>query len=278
MRNTFNTHFAKFFFFKYFFKYFLKYSRPAWLVVLGPLILPACAVVGPQVEQSPPQAHEEPAMAQTSADGNYWWYVPVKITWPEDEPIAWNVDVLLAHQLFKPILIEHAQEIQLWRFHRRAARDKAGHRFRFLFYARKQTAMAILDELAQNPLIPELIAAKVIDKIYLYERNNAPESAVEATSDKNWSLPMQRAWPYFAMGVSQVWLGLIDQYVAAQGQNLENLQQDTDVQALAQFYQTINQELETTWEKEGGHALLHHLNALFGYGDVAVWERRMMRF
>jgi hypothetical protein len=265
---------------KFFGKHFVKSARRVWLVVLGPLILPACAVVGPQVGLSPQQVHEEPAVVQTSPDSNYWWYVPIKVTWPEDEPIAWHVDVLLAHQLFKPLLIEHALDIQLWRFHRRAVRDNTGHQFTFLFYAKQSTAMAILDELEQNPLIPELIAAKVIDKVYLHERNNAPNSAVEATSDKNWSLPMQRAWPYFAMGVSQVWLGLIDQYVAAQGQNLENLQQEADVQALARFYQTINQELETTWENEGGHALLHHLNALFGYGDVAVWERRrrMMRF
>jgi hypothetical protein len=53
---------------------------------------------------------------------------------------------------------------------------------------------------------------------------------------------------------------------------------EVDVEALESFYQKIDQKLVTTWETEGGHALLHHLNALFGYGEVAIYERRMMHF
>ena len=64
------------------------------------------------------------------------------------------MDVLLAHQLFKPVLLKYAHNIELWRFHRRAGRDKAGHRFSFIFYAREATATAILNNLAENPLIP----------------------------------------------------------------------------------------------------------------------------
>jgi len=267
-----------------------KHWRHGWWVVIWLLFLPACATVNMQdqpqsqlLSTQAPAAVEIPP-AQNSSGRSYWWYVPVQVAWPEQQPTAWYVDILLAHQLFKPLLIEYAQHIQLWRFHRRAVRDRTGHRFSFIFYAPKPTAMAILDKLAQNTLIPELIAANVIEKVDLPDGNNASNPAVEATSDKNWSLAMQRAWPYFAMGASQVWLGLIDQYVASSAQTQENPLTDSealetvDIEALAQFYQTIDQKMVVTWETEGGHALLHHLNALFGYGEVAIYERRMMRF
>ena len=208
--------------------------RHVWLIVIWLLLLPACAVMKPPPGQPQSRSADGPAPQTTepeqSSDTNYyWWYVPVKVTWPEHQSIAWYVDVLLAHQIFKPLLIEHAQHIQLWRFHRRAVRDSAGHQFSFLFYASQPTATVILDKLSQNTLIPELIAANVIDKVYLHERN--------------------------AMGVSQVWLGLIDQYVASSAQNLENSIAGAevlgnanspgrvDVEALERFYQTIDQNL-----------------------------------
>jgi hypothetical protein len=253
------------------------------------LLLPACAMVSPAVKQAQPVSAELPqaqdqAQDQDSTDEqSYWWYVPVQMVWLQGQPIAWHMDVLLAHQLFKPILLDFSDDIELWRFHRRAARNKAGHRFSFIFYARKASAVAILNRLAENTLIPKLLAANRVKKIYLHERNKRPSPAIEATSDKNWSQSMQRAWPYFAMGVSQVWLSLVDQHVTATargGENsvVPNLLADNDVDALLRFYEQIDEKMVATWETEGGHALLHHLNAIFGYGEVAIYERRMIRF
>lgn len=252
-------------------------KRSAFILSVWLLVLPACAVISPPPLPPQPAVKESPP-TQSHPEISYWWYARVKIAWPEEQPIAWYVDVLLAHQLFKPVLVEYSDQIELWRFHRRAARDKAGHRFSFIFYAPESTARAILDTLSENPLIPQLISAKVVDKVILDEANKSPSSAIEATSDKNWSQAMQRAWPYFAMGVSQVWLGLIDQHVASVAHNRDNLPETTNVDALLSFYRQIDEKLVATWETEGGHAFLHHLNALFGYGDVAIYERRMTRF
>ncbi len=251
-------------------------------------MLPACSLVSPVVKQVQPASSEQslPKIKIDSNEKRYWWYVWVKLVWPEEQQIQhirWNMDVLLAHQIFKPILLDYADDIDLWRFHRRAARDEAGHRFSFIFYAREATANAILNNLAENSLIQKLVEANLVEKIYLHEANESPNSAIEATSDKNWSLAMQRAWPYFAMGVSQVWLSLIDQHVASTMENGENslahnLSKHNDIEGLAAFYQQIDEKMVATWETEGGHALLHHLNALFGYGEVAIYERRMIRF
>ncbi len=246
-----------------------------WLL----MVLPACAVLKPQspsADFQPPSTDTE--MQSLPSDTYFWWYVPVTITWPDEQPAAWYVDVLLAHQVFKPVLLAHAEEIALWRFHRRAVRDNAGHRFRFIFYASSATAAAIFEKIEQNPLLGELIAANVVEQVITRDANRNPSAAVEATSDKSWSPPMQRAWPYYGMGVSQVWLALIDQYVAFSAAGGENVPDSGDIEALQGFYRQIDAKLVATWETEGGHALLHHLNALFGYGEVAIYERRMIRF
>ena len=130
-----------------------QYWTRGWILSVWLILLPACAVVRPSIPQ--PQAMDSPSQQTTRQssllEGNYWWYVKVKITWPEDQPIAWHVDELLAEQIFKPILYDYAQDIALWRFHRRAGRDSAGHRFSFIFYSNEATATAILTTAAANP-------------------------------------------------------------------------------------------------------------------------------
>ena len=81
---------------------------------------------------------------------------------------------------------------------------------------------------------------------------------------------MQRAWPYFIMGVSKLWLELI-----------RELGRDPDLpsQPLAR-YAALSERVDRHWREEGGHALLHHLNAMFGYRELEVVRRKVevMRF
>jgi hypothetical protein len=47
---------------------------------------------------------------------------------------------------------------------------------------------------------------------------------------------------------------------------------------LEDFYRVVNERLVELWRDEGGHAFIHHLNALFGYEETFIYERRLMRF
>jgi len=222
--------------------------------------------------------NENKLAAPTHAQLSYWWFVRVKMAWPEEQEPAWYMDAMLARQVFRPELLKHALDIEMWRFHRRAVRDAAGHRFSFIFYAKKPVAQAILSDLAANSLLQNLIAAGKVEALDLYDANKKPDSAIEATSDRNWSPAMQRAWPYYATGVSQLWLSLIDQFVASAPHSGENPPNEKNIDELVDYYRHINDQLVATWQNEGGHALLHHLNALFGYSEVFVYERRQTRF
>jgi hypothetical protein len=43
-------------------------------------------------------------------------------------------------------------------------------------------------------------------------------------------------------------------------------------------YAAIGEALDALWHDEGGPALLHHLNAMFGYREVQVLRRELLRF
>ena len=70
------------------------------------------------------------------------------------------------------------------------------------------------------------------------------------------------------MGASQLWLGLIQQ--------LDTHDQWPN-EPLAR-YASLDDALTALWRSEGGHALLHHLSAVFGYQELMVSRRELMRF
>lgn len=203
-----------------------------------------------------------------------WWRASVEILWNEDQEVAWHMDALLAHVIFSPIISQYSQRIEFWRFHRRAARDSAGHRFTFHFYSSASTASLIYGELNENSWISELIAEDYVKKIHTDDINENRNTNIEDNTDKKWSTAIQKSWPYFSMGVSQTWLQLIREHVG-------QLSIQSDVYSLVdavEFYREVNQVVSSDWTVQGGHAFLHHLNALFGYEDIYVYERRLIRF
>ena len=197
-----------------------------------------------------------------------WWRAAFKINWPDKREPLWYVDLILAHKIIAPILDTYQDQIVLWRFHRRAARDNAGHQFSFIFYCSSDLAATIMSKIKLDRLSQDLIQIGKITKVYLQSTAKIKEPNIEATSDKHWSKPMQRAWPYYIQGISRMWLALIDQYTHKILKNNDCSAKDLDV-----LYQKVNQKMIQTWQEEGAHALLHHLNALFGYRPLELKMR-----
>jgi hypothetical protein len=59
-------------------------------------------------------------------------------------------------------------DIYLWRFYRRAARDEAGHQFSFMFYASSLTAYSIYQDLSNDIL--HLNALFGYEPLVVYEK------------------------------------------------------------------------------------------------------------
>lgn len=238
--------------------------RFRWLcLVLTVGMLGGCA--------TPPVATSERVeTAIPLADGTEsWWYVRFRLTWPEEEEPLWWPDLLLADRVIGPVLDAEREAISLWRFHRRAARDEAGRQFSFIFRAMPATAGHINTLIAVNPWLARLQREGVVQTVVYDDSNHPQRSGMGDTSDKSWSPELRVAWPYFIMGVSRLWLELI--------REIRKKKEEQPTEPLAR-YAAIEKVLNALWQDEGAHALLHHLSAVFGYQELTVTRRELMRF
>lgn len=237
------------------------------LVILMGVLVISCSTHKNPV-QIPSKNQISPVLQD--AENNYWWRCNFQIIWPDEAEINWEMDLLLAHAVVAPILVEQIDGITYWRFHRRAARDATGHQFSFLFYSKPEVATLIFTEITRSILLQEAYDANLIKLVLIDDPNDRQLPHVEDTSDHNWSPALQRNWPSFIMGASSLWLGLIDDF-------MQNYPQDhTDIHQLLQRYQEVDKKISETWRTEGQHALLHHLNAIFGYNPLQI--RKVLSF
>lgn len=193
-----------------------------------------------------------------------WWRACFRMPFDADGQPRWSVDLLLAERVAGPAVVRHAAEIPLWRFHRRAAVDAAGHSFSLLLFTDAQTAGQVAAEIDDNPVVSRLIDAGYLRRADTNCGSGTDQADIGATSDARWDVRLQRAWPYFIMGVSAHWLALIGEVgadVPADG--------DDAAQMLAR-YARIDAEIDRLWATQGQHAYLHHLQALFGYEPLPV--------
>ncbi len=193
----------------------------------------------------------------------YWWYARFRINWPENTRPDFSIDTLIADAVIEPILMEHQNNISLWRFHRRANRDNTGHQFSFIFYSSRTTAEKIFNKIKNDQITKKLLTQNIVKNVVTDNPENNIRSQLKDTSDKNWSSTLQTAWPVFIMGVSATWLQLINQQI-----NQSSINDELD--ELLITYRDVNQKVNSIWHKEGQHAFFHHLNALFGYEPIRI--------
>jgi len=242
-----------------------------WLtiVLLLSVILTGCSSLG-QVQTQ----EIKPLKLESLPSGNGWWYARFRMNWPPDTDPVWYMDLYLAHQVILPLLEEYQSDILLWRFHRRAARDKAGRQFSFIFYSSPRKARKIFHAFESNPVVSSMKFAGVLDDDVYDDPATITRPDIEDTSDKKWPVSIQKTWPYYIMGASQMWLNLISE-VADHNQEGDPPSSLPEIEA---FYKQVNETITALWQKQGRHAFMHHLNALFEYKPLIYLEKRYMTF
>ena len=242
-----------------------------WLTlgILIVIFISGCTSMGQVQSQAvkPVRPEELPA-------GSGWWHVRFHMNWPADTEPVWHMDLYLAHQVILPLLKEKKKDISLWRFHRRSKRDGEGRRFTFWFYATPATAQEIFDLIRLDPIVIKCMSAGIIDEVKYDSPAQISRPNIEDTSDKSWPDSIQKTWPYYIDGVSQMWLNLV---AAVADQKLKD-NRPTTIEETKQFYSQVNKDITGLWQKRGRHAFLHHLNAVFGYEPLIYWEKHYMSF
>lgn len=222
-----------------------------WLL-FGLILLAGCAA-------APPQSKLVPQVSSNAGMG--WWYAAFEFDWPEGEPPAWHRDVMVAHRIVAPVLQDYRVKIQWWRIHRRAGRDGAGHRFSFIFYTDPETARSIYTAIDSDPDLEAWRQRGSILRVQFDDPSRITRPHVEDTSDPAWPELIQKTWPAYIMGVSQMWLDLVIRLAAEHAP-------DTLEEAP---YRNVQEELDRLWAANANHAFLHHLNAIYAYQPF--WTR-----
>lgn len=216
-------------------------------------------------------ANPNPATVQAKQG---WWFLSFPINWPEHGEPLWHLDLLLAHQVICPVLEKYEKEIGLWRFHRRATKDKYGHVFSFIFYSSPNTADKVYKSVQTNMRLKELKDAGLVSREGCDDLKEITKPCIEDTSDASWSDPMKKSWPHFIMGASRAWLALIIEVANGNSKGASPL----SLEDSTAFYKSVDAYITQAWQEEGQHAFLHHLNAMFGYKPLFLYERRPVGF
>ena len=204
----------------------------------------------------------------------YWSRVKFRINWDQSERPDFSLHPLIAQKILRPVLQNPKLELPLWRFHRRAAPDEAGHQFSFIFFSDHHTATKVFNQIEASPLITQLLSESVLKTVIFTDKDSDNELGIESTSDPAWPMEIQQSWPWFIMGVSQSWLSLI----SAVEENEAPLVAQANVQQMRNYYENVNKKLSEQWTRFGRHAYFHHINALFGYEPVYIHESNELKY
>lgn len=236
----------------------LKSSLKIIIVILTAFLISACSKTTP-----PPTVNSIPLQSSKKElpVGKGWWFARFRMDWPKDSPPKWFMGTWLAGEVISPVLERHHQDIEVWRFHRRAKRDGHGHVFSFIFYSSAPVAQQIYSEIEKNELLLKLQKQKQITWVGQDPLNQIIRPKIEDTSDADWPDSIRRTWPVFMMGASRMWLDLV--LDAAKEQRKKGLQDRT-------LFENVQNQLNHTWMVEGKRAWLHHLNALYAYQPTLV--------
>jgi hypothetical protein len=211
---------------------------------------------------------------QESSPVNGWWYSRFRIKWPENTDPSWHIDLLIAQEIIAPLLEQSGKKILLWRFHRRAARDTEGHQFSLTFYSSSDTAKQIFAKLRSSTPLKQMKRAGVILQDIYDDPGKIIAPNIEDTCDGNWSPYIRKSWPFFIMGVCQMWLSLI----AEISEGTIKKQKGSSIKKKQELYRQVNETINTLWREQGCHAMLHHLNAIFSYEPILIREVNLRRF
>lgn len=207
-----------------------------------------------------------PSLASLEEPGDdeplYWWGCRFKMAWPPETEPDFAVDLLLANGVIGPVLKEI--RLPLWRVHRRAAPDLSGHQFSFLFYSNARASADVAEKVSQNKILQKALAAQIVERFSCDDARQTGRPGLESMSDPNWSPRLQKHWPAFIMGVSSLWLGLIDEALAGLPPH------NGDFTKLLEQVREAETEVTAIWYNEGQHAFFHHLSAIFGYEPLLI--------
>lgn len=193
-----------------------------------------------------------------------WHLFRFRMKWTQDKEPSWWIDLYIIDRVIRNAVRAHRDQLETWRFHRMADPAAGGHVVTLLTYCDQGVASSIESSITASDVLADLMRSGLLSHYFLEEEDGkAARPGIEGTSDTHWPVEIQRSWPYFIQGVSEMLLQLVAEIGGATG-----LPEDPEAR-----YKRIEAKMRTLWRDNGSHAFLHHINALFGYAPIVARPR-----
>ncbi len=170
--------------------------------------------------------------------------------------------LLIANEILVPVLQLFEKEMFLWRIHRMFDADQGMNRFMFKFYGPEYICPDIIEHIKSYKHYDELKNWTSLE----LEGFLTQGSEVRDDNDGNWPDGIKEVWPYYIHGVSRAWLKMIEFFSGG----AESAVSTNNFEEKVKSYLSINESIDKIWVEWGGHAMLHHLNAVFGYKHIDI--------
>jgi len=202
-----------------------------------------------------------------------WHRINFKIKLGQNTKAKFYIDLIIIDLLIYPTIKKFEDIIELWSFHRsfHAEDEKEGQRLKFNFYTTKEEAKEILDFVKNNEFYT-IIKNNFLDTNYLKEINlefigtEENSKKIEAISDREWPLEIQKSWPYYIRGVCKMLITMIESIKINKSVQISK----NNSEKLGEYYEDIEKELNKKWFEKGSHAFFHHLWGVFGYTPLRL--------
>jgi len=195
-----------------------------------------------------------------------WHSFSFKISWPESQEPRWWVDIAILDCIVRDVVSDGTLHVELWRVHRRAARDKNGHEFTFDCFTAPDTAKIVDATIKQDKAFSFLRTNELLEKYYPGEGR----AGMDEISEQTWPPELRKAWPFYINGVSLALLRLIEALKGSTHSFPDIKDADVTTEVIERSYQDLNRRLGDVWRDYGSSAFLHHMNAVFGYRPLVA--------
>lgn len=200
-----------------------------------------------------------------------WYRINLKLKCKDISNPEFFVALAILDLLFVPAVKTFRKDLECWRFHW-SSTNEDGHRLKLFFKTSHQKA----DEIIK--FINSLDFCAFAKKEYLETQEikyevfgQANNTKIEVISDEGWPEEIQKSWPYFIMGASDMVIALIEEVKKKQK---DELNQD-DKTKLEEYYKKVEVDIALVWKGYGNHAFFHHLALLLGDKEIILGTTRV---
>ncbi len=193
---------------------------------------------------------------------NGWHFINFKIKWNKKFPINFFIDLLIIDLLISPTIEKFKPKLILWRLHRSAT--EGGHILRFIFYTTPEVSKNILENIEANKLYA-FIKENYLEDLIKQEGSQK----IEGAGDGNWPQEINKSWPYYIMGVSNMFIKLVEEVK----EGITDQPKENNKEELEIYYKEVEKKIDEIWLNHGCHAFIHHLSAIIGYKPVILQRR-----